>query len=103
MRVSLAILCCVLGGVAGVAGSPALAAPFVGGGVVVSLVGDGTTPITTGTVAVPITLTEYTTAGSLTGASVTLPTVDSGSNYAIAGSMTATSFGFLSASSMATT
>lgn len=95
MRVSLAILCGVLGCAAGVAGSSALAAPFVGGGVVVSVVGDGTTPITTGTVAVPITLTEYTTAGSLTGASVTLPTTDSGSNYAIAGSMTATSFGFL--------
>lgn len=78
-----------------VAATVGQAAPFVGGGVVVSLVGDGTTSITTGTVAVPVTLTEYTTAGSLTGGSVTLPTVDSGSNYAIAGSMTATSYGFL--------
>ncbi len=69
------------------------AAPFVGG-VVVSLVGDGTTSITTGTVAVPITLTEYTRDGSPTGGSVTLPTVDSGANYAIAGSMSGI-FGFL--------
>lgn len=72
----------------------AQAAPFVGGGVVVSLVGDGTTPITTGTVAVPITLTEYTTAGAPTGGSVTLPTVDSGATYAVAGSMSSI-FGFL--------
>lgn len=72
-----------------------VAAPFVGGGVVVSVLGDGTTPITTGTIAVPITLTEYTTGGTLTGGSVTLPAVDSGSNYAITGGMTATSFGFL--------
>jgi hypothetical protein len=69
------------------------AAPFVGG-VVVSLVGDGTTSITTGTVAVPITLTEYTRDGSPTGGSVTLPTVDSGANYAVAGSMSGI-FGFL--------
>lgn len=68
---------------------------FSFGNVVVSLVGDGTTTITTGTVAVPITLTEYTTNGSLTGASVTLPTVDAGANYAITGGMTSTSFGFL--------
>jgi hypothetical protein len=62
--------------------------------VVVSLVGDGTTSITTGTVAVPITLTEYTRDGLPTGGSVTLPTVDSGANYAIAGSMSGI-FGFL--------
>jgi hypothetical protein len=78
-----------------VAGSGADAAPFSFGNVVVSLVGDGTTTITTNTVAVPITLTEYTTNGSLTGASVTLPTVDAGANYAITGGMTSTSFGFL--------
>lgn len=70
------------------------AAPFAGG-VVVSVIGDGTTPITSGTVAVPITLTEYTTSGSLTGGSVMLTTTDSGSNYAITGGMTSTSFGFL--------
>ena len=70
------------------------AAPFAGG-VVVSVIGDGTTPISTGTVAVPITLTEYSTSGSLTGGSVMLTTTDSGSNYAITGGMTSTSFGFL--------
>jgi hypothetical protein len=71
------------------------AAPFVGGGVVVSVVGDGTTPITTGTIAVPITLTEYTTAGSLTGGGVMLPGVDAGANYATTASITSTSYGFL--------
>jgi len=68
---------------------------FSPGNVVVLLVGDGTTPVTTGTVAVPITLAEYTTAGSPTGFSVGLPTVDSGSNYASTASMTSTSYGFL--------
>jgi hypothetical protein len=95
MRISRAGLGLVLIASALVAGSGADAAPFVGGGVVVSLVGDGTTSITTGTVAVPITLTEYTTNGSLTGASVTLPSSDVGANYAITGGMTSTSFGFL--------
>lgn len=93
MRISRAGL--VLIASALVAGSGADAAPFVGGGVVVSLVGDGTTTITTSTVTVPITLTEYTTNGSLTGASVTLPSSDVGANYAITGGMTSTSFGFL--------
>jgi len=77
------------------AGGIVEAQSFSAGNVVVSLVGDGTTSITTGTVAVPITLTEYTTSGSLTGASVMLPTVDAGANYAITGGMTSTSFGFL--------
>lgn len=95
MRISRAGLGLVLIASALVAGSGADAAPFVGGGVVVSLVGDGTTSITTGTVTVPITLTEYTTNGSLTGASVTLPSSDVGANYAITGGMTSTSFGFL--------
>ena len=95
MRISRAGLGLVLIASALVAGSGADAAPFSFGNVVVSLVGDGTTTITTGTVAVPITLTEYTTNGSLTGASVTLPTVDAGANYAITGGMTSTSFGFL--------
>ena len=77
------------------AGGIVEAQSFSAGNVVVSLVGDGTTTITTGTVAVPITLTEYTTAGTLTGASVMLPTVDAGANYAATGAMTSTSFGFL--------
>ena len=77
------------------AGGIVEAQSFSAGNVVVSLVGDGTTSITTGTVAVPITLTEYTTSGSLTGASVMLPTVDAGANYATTGGMTSTSFGFL--------
>ena len=84
-----------MSGLVGVLTGPAHAAPFVGGGVVVSVVGDGTTPITTGTVVVPITLTEYTTAGSLTGGGVTLPGVDAGANYATTASMSSTSFGFL--------
>jgi hypothetical protein len=77
------------------AGGLVEAQSFSAGKVVVSLVGDGTTTITTGTVAVPITLTEYDTSGSPTGASVTLPAVDAGANYAITGGMTSTSFGFL--------
>ena len=68
---------------------------FSAGNLAVLLVGDGTTPITTGTVVVPVTLREYTTAGSTTGFSVTLPTVDSGSNYATTAAMTSTSYGFL--------
>lgn len=76
-------------------GAAAYAAAFVGDGVVVSVVGDGTTSITTGTIVVPITLTEYTTSGSLTGGGVTLPGVDTGANYATTASMTSTSFGFL--------
>lgn len=95
MRISRAGLGLVLIASALVSGSGADAAPFSFGNVVVSLVGDGTTTITTSTGAVPITLTEYTTNGSLTGASVTLPTVDAGANYAITGGMTSTSFGFL--------
>ena len=84
-----------MSGLVGVLAGPAHAAPFVGGGVVVSVVGDGTTPITTGTVVVPITLTEYTTTGSLTGGGVTLPGVDAAANYATTASMSTTSFGFL--------
>ncbi|MFM7245468.1 MAG: hypothetical protein ACKO40_15025 [Planctomycetaceae bacterium] len=73
----------------------AAAQSFSTGNVVLSVLGDGTTTITTGTVAVPITLTEYTTAGTPTGVSVVLPTANVGSNYAITGGMTSTSFGFL--------
>lgn len=68
-------------------------ADFVPGRLAVSVLGDGTT--TSGTVAVPIALVEYTTSGVPTGMQVTLPTVDAGSNYAIAGGMTSTGFGFL--------
>jgi len=68
-------------------------ADFVSGRLAVSVLGDGTT--TSGTIAVPITLVEFTTSGVPTGMQVTLPTVDAGPNYAIAGGMTATSFGFL--------
>jgi hypothetical protein len=69
------------------------AAQFQAGNLVVSQIGDGTT--TSGSVAVPVTLREFTTSGSATAVSVALPTADSGSNYAFAGSMTSTSFGFL--------
>jgi hypothetical protein len=65
---------------------------FTAGGVVVSVIGDGTT---TGTIAMPIALVEYTSSGTATGMSVQLPTVDSGDNYAITGGLTSTSFGFL--------
>lgn len=79
--------------VCGVLWAGGAAAQFTPGSLVVSVIGDGAT--TTGTIAVPITLREFTTSGVPTGVQVTLPTVDSGSNYAIAGGMTATSFGFL--------
>jgi hypothetical protein len=59
------------------------------------MLGDGTTTITTGTVAVPITLKEYTTTGNQTGFSVALPTADSGLNYATTAGMTAITCGFL--------
>jgi hypothetical protein len=85
---------CVLAVVA-LGANTASAQSFSIGNVVVSVLGDGTTPITTGTVAVPITLTEYSTAGTPTGVSVVLPTADAGSNYAVTGGMTSTSFGFL--------
>lgn len=68
-------------------------ADFVPGRLAVSVLGDGTT--TSGTIAVPIRIVEFTTAGVPTGMQVTLPTVDAGPNYAIAGGMTSTSFGFL--------
>ena len=73
-------------------GPPAFAA-FTPGALAVSVIGDGTT--TTGTVAVPIRLVEFTTSGVPTGTEVTLPTTDAGANYAVAGGMTATGFGFL--------
>ena len=68
-------------------------ADFTAGNLVVSVIGDGVT--TVGSTAVPITLREFTQSGIATGTNVTLPTVDAGSNYAIAGSVTATTFGFL--------
>lgn len=68
-------------------------AQFQAGNVVVSQVGDGVT--TGGSVALPVAIREFTPTGSATGVSVTLPTADSGSNYAFAGSFTSTSFGFL--------
>jgi len=68
-------------------------ADFAAGNLVVSVIGDGVT--TVGSTAVPITLREFTQSGIATGTNVTLPTVDAGSNYAIAGSVTATTFGFL--------
>jgi len=68
-------------------------ADFVPGRLAVSVIGDGST--TSGTIAVPITLVEYSTSGVATGMQVTLPTIDTGSNYAIAGGMTATIFGLL--------
>ena len=68
-------------------------ADFTSGSLVVSVIGDGVT--TVGTTAVPITLQEFTTAGVATGMEVPLPTADAGSNYAIAGNVTSTSFGFL--------
>jgi hypothetical protein len=73
-------------------------AQFQAGNLVVSQLGDGATLLTNGTVAVGIALTEFTTAGLPTGYSVTLPTVDAGGNFAITGSLTSTSFGFLSRS-----
>jgi hypothetical protein len=68
-------------------------ADFTPGSLVVSVIGDGVT--TVGTTAVPITLREFTTAGVATGMEVPLPTVAAGANYAIAGNVTSTSFGFL--------
>lgn len=68
---------------------------FTVGNLVVSLVGDGVTPITTGTVAMPVTLQEYTTAGVATTGSVTLPTTNTVNGWAFAGQNSSTSFGFL--------
>jgi hypothetical protein len=73
-------------------------AQFQAGSLVVSQLGDGTTALTTGTVAVPITLVEFATSGTPTGYSVALPTTDAGPNFAITGGMTSTSFGFLTRS-----
>jgi hypothetical protein len=68
-------------------------ADFTPGNLVVSVIGDGVT--TVGTTAVPITLRQFTPAGVVAGTDVPLPAVDSGPNYAIAGSVTNTTFGFL--------
>jgi hypothetical protein len=69
----------------------AFAAPFTPGTIVVAQFGDGVT--TSGTV--PITLREFTTGGSATGVSVSLPATDSGANYAVVGSNANTGIGFL--------
>ncbi|MFM8498017.1 MAG: hypothetical protein ACKOEM_21235, partial [Planctomycetia bacterium] len=66
-------------------------AQFTPGNIVVSQYGDG---VATGTV--PIVLREFTTSGIPTGFTVPLPTVNSGSNYAIvASSLGSTTTGFL--------
>ena len=70
---------------------PGARADFTPGSVVVTQFGDGVT--TSGTV--PITLREFTTGGSPTGMSVTLPTSDSGANFAAVGSISNTGIGFL--------
>jgi len=70
--------------------SDTLAAGFTPGSVVVSQYGDG---ITSGTV--PITLREFTTSGSATGWQVALPTVGSGANRPIVGSISSTGIGLL--------
>jgi len=69
----------------------AFAAPFTPGTIVVSQFGDGVTASGT----VPITLREFTTGGSPTGVSVTLPTANTGSNYAAVGANSNTGIGFL--------
>jgi len=74
-------------------GSTAAWAQFTPGSLVVSVIGDGIT--TSGTVAVPITLKGFSSAGFPTGTPVVLPAVDAGLNYAIAGSVTETTFGYL--------
>ena len=90
MRSATMALVCLL--LAGAASGTAARAAFTPGTVVVSQFGDGVT--TSGTV--PITLREFTTSGSATGADVALPTSDSGSNYAIvASSLGSTTVGFL--------
>lgn len=90
MRSATMALVCLL--LAGAASGITARAAFTPGTVVVSQFGDGVT--TSGTV--PITLREFTTSGSATGADVALPTSDSGSNYAIvASSLGSTTVGFL--------
>ncbi|MFM7413898.1 MAG: hypothetical protein ACKO6E_11930 [Planctomycetota bacterium] len=71
-------------------GSTAAWAQFTPGRIVVSQYGDG---ITSGTV--PITLREFTTSGSATGWQVALPTVGSGANRPIVGSISSTGIGLL--------
>ena len=92
-RLTFLARCALLGCLISVISSTAARAQFTPGTLVVSVIGDGDT--TVGTTAVPITLQEFTTAGVATGMEVPLPTADAGSNYAIAGNVTSTSFGFL--------
>jgi hypothetical protein len=66
-------------------------ADFTPGSVVVTQFGDGVN--TSGTV--PITLREFTTGGTPTGMSVTLPTANTGANFAAVGSIANTGIGFL--------
>lgn len=90
MRSATMALVCLL--LAGAASGTIARAAFTPGTVVVSQFGDGVT--TSGTV--PITLREFTTSGTATGVEVSLPTTDSGSNYAIvASSLGSTTVGFL--------
>ncbi len=92
-RLTFLARCALLGALISVTSSTAARAQFTPGTLVVSVIGDS--DMTVGTTAVPITLREFTQAGVATGTNVTLPTVDAGSNYAIAGSVTSTTFGFL--------
>ena len=74
-------------------GSTVAWAQFTPGRIVVSQYGDGTTSGT-----VPITLREFTTSGSATGWQVALPTVGSGANRPIVGSISSTGIGLLNQS-----
>lgn len=79
-----------------VAGS-AMAAPFTGGNLVITRIGDGVNSYATG-VAAPVFIDEYSTTGSAVGNSVTLPTTASGGNYSLTMSQTVVAQGHLTRS-----